>query len=415
MALYTWTLSTLNDRFRRVDGQLWLFLAGVVLLGITSGIFETTFNNFLNDTFNISAEARGQLEFPRELPGFLVAITAGLLFFLTEMRMAALSALCTAVGMGGLALLSPSFGCMMIWMILWSLGNHLIMPLRSSIGLSLAREGRGATRLGQIGGIGIAATIIGAGLVWIGFDYLHFNYTLTFFAGGATALLASANFLRMRPRGLSGHQRTKFVFKRRYRLFYLLSALFGARKQVFITFGPWVLIRVFGAPAQTIAKLWIVSSVIGIFFRPQLGKAIDRFGERVVLMLDAVLLFGICIGYGFSQQLGLGERAVYVAYVCYMLDLSLFAVTMARTTYLHKILENKDDLTPSLSTGVSIDHAVSMVVPTFGGLIWVHYGYPYVFLCAAGLAVLMFISASRVREASSNKRRPRSRPAKPFR
>ena len=128
-----------------------------------------------------------------------------------------------------------------------------------------------------------------------------------------------------------------------------------------------------------------------------MGKAIDRFGERIVLMLDAVLLFGICMGYGFSQQVGLGERAIYVAYACYVLDLSLFAVTMARTTYLHKILESKDDLTPSLSTGVSIDHAVSMVVPTFGGLICVRYGYPYVFLCAAGLAALMFIAATRVR------------------
>jgi hypothetical protein len=238
----------------------------------------------------------------------------------------------------------------------------------------------------------------GAALVWIGFDYLHFDYMITFLAGGATALLASVILLRMHPRGLSGHQRTKFVLKARYRLFYLLSALFGARKQVFITFGPWVLIRVFGVPVQTIAKLLIISSVLGIFFRPQLGKAIDRFGERMILMLDAVLLFGICIGYGFSQQLGLGERAIYVAYVCYILDLLLFAVTMARTTYLHKILEHKDDLTPTLSTGVSIDHAVSMVVPTFGGLLWVHYGYPYVFLCAAGLAALMFITASRVRD-----------------
>jgi hypothetical protein len=266
------------------------------------------------------------------------------------------------------------------------------MPVQSSIGLSLAKANRGGTRLGQIGGIGTFATIAGCSVVWIGIQYLDLSYTTIFAIGGASALGAMLMFLRMRPRGLSGSSATKFVFKRKYTLFYILNLLFGARKQVFITFGPWVLVKVFGAPAHTIAKLWIVSSVVGIFFKPQLGKFIDRFGERAILTADALLLMGVCLGYGYAQYLPLGGYAIYVVYGCFVLDHLLFSVGMARDTYLNKIIEERSDLTPSLSMGVSINHFVSMLIPTVGGLLWVQHGYEYVFVAAAGIAVLMLIA-----------------------
>lgn len=186
------------------------------------------------------------------------------------------------------------------------------------------------------------------------------------------------------------------MLKRRYSLYYLLNVFSGARKQVFVTFGPWVLIKIFGEPAPTIAKLWIVASIIGIFFQPQLGKLIDRVGERVILMADAVILIGVCLGYGFARELPLA-RPVHLVYACYVLDNVMFAAGMARATYMDKIAENESDIHASLSLGVTIDHAVSMSIPTLGGLVWVRHGFPYVFLGVAGIAVCNLIVASFVR------------------
>ncbi|MBT5872035.1 MAG: MFS transporter, partial [Candidatus Latescibacteria bacterium] len=64
---------------------------------------------------------------------------------------------------------------------------------------------------------------------------------------------------------------------------------------------------------------------------------------------------------------------------------------------LDKIAVKKDDLTASLSLGVTIDHAISMSIPTLGGLVWIYYGYQYVFIGAAGVALLTLMAASLIR------------------
>jgi len=381
---------------RDLRRELTIFLVVVAALGMTSGIFETTFNNFLNDTFRITAQARGKLEFPRELPGFLVAVMGGILFFLSEIRLGTFATLAVALGIAGLAWVGTDYHLMIGSMVIWSAGTHMMMPVNNTIALSLAPADRRAARLGQIGAVGLAATILGSALVWTGLQYLHIGYRVTFAIAACGALTASVFVSRISPLSARAGRRPKLVLKRRYSLYYLLNVFSGARKQVFVTFGPWVLIKVFGEPAPTIAKIWIVASAVGIFFQPQLGKLIDRIGERVIMMSDALLLIGVCIGYGFARELPLANP-VRLVYVCYALDHILFAAGMARATYLDKIAENEADIHASLSLGVSIDHAVSMSVPALGGLVWVVYGFPYVFLGAAGIALCNFIAASFVR------------------
>jgi hypothetical protein len=381
---------------RNLRRELTLFLMVVAALGLTSGIFETTFNNFLSDSFHLSAESRGQLEFPRELPGFLVTLLGGLLFFLSEIRLGTFAALGVTLGIIGLVGVGADYGLVIASMILWSTGSHMLMPVNNTIALSLAPPHRRAARMGQIGAAGMAATILGSGLVWLGLEYLGFSYRTTFAIAACGALCAAVFLSRLRPLPARSARRPKLVLKRKYSLYYLLNVFSGARKQVFVTFGPWVLIKVFGEPAPTIAKLWIVASVIGIFFQPRLGRLIDRLGERLILMSDALLLIGVCLGYGFARELPLA-RPVHLVYACYVLDNVLFAAGMARTTYIDKIAESESDIHASLSVGVSIDHAVSMSLPTIGGLVWMRYGFPYVFLGAAGIAICNLIAASFVR------------------
>jgi len=387
---------TQREATRDLRRELTLFLVVVAALGMSGGIFETTFNNFLNDTFRMTAEARGKLEFPRELPGFLVALLGGALFFLSEIRLGVLSALGIAAGMLGLAFMGGVYSTMIAFMVLWSAGNHLMMPVNSTIGLSLAPRERRAARLGQIGAVGMAATILGSTVVWVGLDYVHLGYRATFLIAACGALTAAAFVSRIHPLPARPAQRPKLVVKRRYSLYYLLCMFAGARKQIFITFGPWVLIKVFGEPASTIAKLWIVASIIGMVVQPQLGKLIDRVGERAILMADAALLIAVCLGYGFARELPLA-KPVWLVYGCYVFDNVLFATGIARATYLDKIAASEADIHASLSLGVSIDHAVSMSIPTLGGLIWVLYGFPYVFAGAAVIAAVNLVAAACLR------------------
>lgn len=389
-------ISAFLHRLRSQPRNLLLFLAGMALLGVSGGMMETTFNNYVADVFHLGADARGRLEFPRELPGFLTALFAGLLFFLPESHIAAYSALAVGAGMLGLALIGPDWGALLGVVTLWSIGSHLLMPIRSSITLDLADSRNRGRRLGQIAATSIAASIAGCAIVWVSMRWLKANYTVIFAAGGAAAILAALFLFAMRMP--NAHlQRPRFIWRKQYRLYYILSLLFGARKQIFITFGPWVLIRIFHQPVWIFAQLWIVAALLGIFFQPWLGKAIDRWGERRILLADSLLIFLVCLGYGFAHRLPFRPFALGLLYVCFVADNLLFGVNMARDTYLSKIVLRPDHLAPTLSLGISINHVVSMSVPALGGLLWIHYGHGSVFVATAGIALLMAVFSARIR------------------
>jgi len=389
-------VDSLRARLRAMDPQLKLFVGGMVCLGIAAGIFETTFNNYLDYTFGIHADVRGFLEFPRELPGFLTALLAGLLFFLPETRIAAAACLAVGAGMIGLALGGSAWGLMLAFTVLWSTGSHLMMPINSSLAIHLAHEDARGRRLGQISAVGTAASILGCLVVWGLMRQAATNYALTFAIGGGVAVIGALVFARMHLP--TAHLvRPKFVWNRRYWLYYVLAFLFGARKQIFITFGPWVLIRVFKQQPAIFAQLWIVAALLGILFHPWLGRVIDRYGERVVLMADSVLIFLICAGYGFSHRIESQEAALGLLYACFVMDQLLFGVNMARTTYLSKIAVRSEDVAPTLSLGITINHAVSMSMPALGGLLWMKYGHTAVFQAAAVVAVFMLAFSACVR------------------
>lgn len=383
-------------RVRALERNLVLFLAGMVLLGASGGMMETTFNNYVAEIFDLSAEARGRLEFPRELPGFLTAMFAGLLFFMPESRVAGWAALGVGAGMLGLAYMPPQWGSLLLFVTIWSMGSHLIMPVRSSLSMELAPEGRRGKRLGQIAAAGIAGSMGGCAVVWFSMHALRVSYALVFTLGAAAALAAAVFLFAMRMP--NAHlKRPKFIWRRQYWLYYVLSLLFGARKQIFITFGPWVLIRVFHQPVWIFAQLWIAAALLGLFFQPWLGRAIDRWGERAVLLADSLLLLLVCLGYGYAHLLSVRPMALGLLYACFVGDQLLFGVNMARDTYLSKIVERKDHLAPTLSLGITLNHAVSMSVPTLGGLLWMAHGHSAVFLATAGIALLMAFFSAMVR------------------
>ena len=166
---------------------------------------------------------------------------------------------------------------------------------------------------------------------------------------------------------------------------------------LFRSFAPWVLVQVFEQPTQIMATLFTIGGLIGILFQPLLGWTIDKFGERFVLAADAVILVFVCFGYGFAKFIFPAEVAFLVVCACFLLDQMIFSVSMARATYIKKIAKEPGHIQPALTAAVTIDHVFSISAALVGGLVWSAFGFQYVFLMGAGLAVINFFTALQVR------------------
>lgn len=383
-------LEKLFIRYKATDKNLKFFLFGVLFLGANSGILNSSFNNYLYDIFSLSSQQRGFLELPRELPGFLVFFVTSIFYFISMRNWAVLVALISGIGILGIGVFSPTIVVMIFFMTLWSLGNHVFMTVEGSVGLELSSDSKEGKRLGQISGARNLAAILGSFIVYLGFSRLKFSYDVLYFIAFIFALLAAYNFSRMKLKPLSTKQKLRFLYRKEYNLYYVLNIASGARKQIFLTFGPWVLISVFGTKPETIAILIIIASTLGVFFRQAFGELTDKFGESAMLKADAIILLIICLGYAFSAN-------IYFLYSLYIIDNLMFATGIARTTYLNKITKDKTDLAPTISLGVTIDHVFSMTTPLLGGLLWAKFGYSSVFLATISVAILSYLVAARIK------------------
>ncbi len=360
-----------------------------------ASLVDSTLNNFLNDTFALNGFQRSFLEFPREFPGVIVLFLSAALWFLGSRRLGAFAMLLAALGTFLIGFSSSSFGLMVIFLFIYSSGNHLFMPVATTIGMELAADGRTGRRLGQLNAIRNLATIAGSFLVFIGFKFLGFTYQHSFTIASIVFTAAAVLMFLMKPEK-SAPPKTFLKLRREYSLYYALSMLSGSRKQIFITFAPWVIVTIFNKPTQTIATLVTIGGVIGIVFQPFLGKAIDRYGERLILSAEAVALVFVCLGYGFSGSLFAENIAFLIVCACYLLDQMLFSVGMARSTYIKKIALDPADIQPAVSASISIDHIFSISVALLGGVIWNNFGYQYVFLLGVLIAVINFFVARRI-------------------
>jgi MFS family permease len=136
--------------------------------------------------------------------------------------------------------------------------------------------------------------------------------------------------------------------------------------------------------------LYFIAAALGVVLRPLLGDIIDKLGERKVLAADELLLLLICLTYAFAGDLFPAPWALRVLYFAYIFDSVLFALRIARTTYLKKIIDDPSELTPTISLGITIDHVVSMSLPILSGWLWQEYGFKWVFLLAGAIAFIGF-------------------------
>ena len=382
---------------KNVSGDFRRMLLATLFFGAVSGIFLSTLNNYLSEVHGFDAGHRGWLEFPRELPGFLIFIVVGfLLTHMRESRIAALAMILTAAGALGLGVLSPSVVLLVFWIVVWSMGDHIIFAVEGPLGLKLAKKGGEGRRLGQLGGARNLGVIVGVGSVWLLAKFVGDRYDLFYLVGGICAAVAGVLYLRLTI-GKQDAPSRRLVYRREYHIFYAISALFGIRKQIFMVFGTWVLVSMHDVPVSTIALLYFLASALGVLLRPLLGDVIDWLGERTVLAADEVMLLVVCLVYAFASDIFAAPWDLRVLYGAYMLDHILFALRVARTTYLKKIAVDPADITPTISLGITIDHVVAMSLPVLSGWIWETYGHQYVFLLAGAIALGGFFICLRIR------------------
>jgi predicted MFS family arabinose efflux permease len=372
-------------------------LFATLFFGAASGIFTATLNNYLSEIHHLGAEARGWLEFPRELPGFLIMFVAGaMLTVFRETQMAAAAMLLTALGAIGLGYLAPTHAALVVFIVIWSLGDHIIFAVEGPIGLKLAKGGKEGRRLGQFGGARNLGTILGVGVIFVLARTLGDRFSLFYAIAAGSALIAGVLYAGLNV-GRGDPPSRRLVFKKKYRLFYLISALFGIRKQIFLAFGAWVLVEIHGVSVSTIALLYFIAATLGVILRPLLGEVIDWLGERTVLAADELLLLGICLTYAFAGDIFSGNAVLLALYAAYIFDIILFALRVARTTYLKKIVDDPDEITPTISMGITIDHAVAMTLPILSGYIWEAYGFQWVFILAGAIAFAGFFVCLRIK------------------
>ncbi len=376
----------------RIRKVMLAVLAALFLAQLGAGVYDLLFTNYLSDAQGLNAQERGFLELPRELPGVLSLLVMGSLFFLNEVRLAAVSVLLAALGSYMLMNLGPgaSMWELSVCVVTASLGLHILMGTVDSIVMHTARPENRSLRLGQMRALGTAATLLGAGYIWLKWQF-NSSFAVDYVLVVVIFVVAAALLFCVRAPQFPKRKsfRENFILRREYAVYYGIETLHGIRKQLYITFGYWLLVNTMGQPPAQVGKIMLIAGVIGLFTQPLIGRSIKHFGEKKVTIFDSMALSVLCLAYAFAPSLLPAAWAVGVIACCFVLDKILFDLGMARTTYIARICgDRRSDITPCIYTGIAINHVASITYGIVGGLIWSYSGGPQAVFLTGGLAVV---------------------------
>ena len=391
--------------------DLILFFVVIATVNLAIGFSDGLFSNYFKDVYNTDGFQRGLIEFPRELPGVIVFFLISAIAFLGDITIAMIAQAAAAFGLIVLGLVTPSFGVMLFFLFIYSLGMHLYMPLNDSIAMSLSEKDQLGKRMGQVAGIRFAFLTIAGLAVFFLFRFGVFsfqsNIKWTFIVAAAfyiVALLLLVKLKRDVGQMRTKREKPKFIFRKEYKFYYMLAVVFGVQKQVMIVFGPWVLIETLGQRVDTIVLLGIIASTCGMFLMPQIDKWIDRFGVKKLLYVDALSFIFVYLCYGVLTQFFntgvLAKVGLPVLLTCalFVIDRLSSQMGIIRTVYLKSIALSDAEVTPTLSLAMTMDHVVSILVGITGGVAWITFGSQYIFYTVAALSLINLAVAILVKE-----------------
>lgn len=382
-----------------ISKDLLFFLIISVLLGVVSAVESTSLANRLYDDLGFTIMQRSLLETPRELPGLLTVVFIGLLNGLGDIRIAAIANIIGGIGLLFFGLVPNQFSLVLIFLVIYSTGQHIYLPLSSTIAMSFAHGDNFGQRMGQVQGLGSLSVIVSSAALFVLYRFFHITYQSVFVIASFSMVLAGVFFLFIQNGGQKIVSEKRFVFRKEYKMYYILATVNGARKQITLTFVPWLIIDVFQQPVTTITFLFFIVCVINIFFKPWFGSLIDKKGERYAIQFEAIIMFVACIGFAFAKSMFSFRIALLIVGICYVMDKLMESGAMARATYVKKLSKDPSEVARTLSMGLSMDHLVSMFIPILAGYVWYSNGlngYRYVFIGALFISVLNFVLASKL-------------------
>ena len=368
-----------------------VFLISILITGLSYGIYKGMQDNFLAEVVGMGEMGRGVTEFFRDLPGILLVFILAVFYMLSAETLYKAGAVIMLAGMGLLALLPPTAVLATLGICVYSLGEHIQLGMKNTLSLKYAKPGCGGAALGAQNAANQIGTLVGYLVIEAVFSVFAENhqqiYRSFFFVAAVLAAVSMLFALRISGQSQTDKNKARFYFAKKYKKYYMLEMFYGARKQVFLTFGPYVLILLYGADAAMISMLFAVSAVACFFASPIVGKIIDRLGYKVVMVSDTLILVIVCFFYGFAHHLFTMEVAFIVCCINYVLDSVISLATMAANVYVQDLADSEDEVKATISTGVSINHTITIFIALFGGWIWKTLGIELLFIISAVLGL----------------------------
>ncbi len=365
------------------------FFLSLLLMSLGYGIYKGIIDNYLAEIISMTQFDRGLAEFFREIPGMLLIVILAALYTLSAERLYKFGALICLIGMAMHAAVPATRVWVTIAICIYSAGEHIQLAMCSTISLNYAKEAQGGAALGLQSSVKQVGTLIGYAIIIVAFLFVSGVSAFRSFFWVASVLTGAALLVSMRltDRNYVEQPHNRFYFRKKYTKYYCLELFYGARKQVFLTFGPYVLILFYGASTVVISALFAISAICCFFASPIVGKIIDRLGYKIVMISDTLILVVVCFFYGFAHHLFPMKVAFVICCANYVLDSVISLASMASNIYVQELSDTQEEMKATSSTGLSVNHMITILIALFGGWIWTALGIEALFALSAVLGL----------------------------
>ena len=348
--------------------------------------WRTLFNNFAVDAASLTGYHIGVIQAVREIPGFLALLAIFVIRFIPEHKLSAVSIFTLGSGVA-LTGFFPSFSGLIATTLVMSFGFHYYETTNQSLTLQYFDPKTAPWVFGKLRSTGAAANIFTGLLIFGAASFLNYRQMFLIF-GALIILLGSWGFFQNPVQKHLPVQHKRMILRKKYGLFYFLTFMAGARRQIFVAFAVFLLVEKFSYSVQAVTALFILNNFINYFLSPLIGKAIIRFGERKVLSAEYGSLIFIFTAYAFV-------KSAYIVGVLYVLDHIFFNFSIAIRTYFQKIGRHKD-IAPTMATSFTINHIAAVVIPVLGGVMWAA-DYRIVFFAGTAMSLVSLAAVQLIR------------------
>jgi len=374
----------LPDSFRTKKAFL---ISTSILMTLTFSAWVALLNNFAIEKAHFTGAEIGMLQSLREVPGFLAFTVMFILLAVKEQTFALLSLCLLSIGVAITGLFPFEIG-LYATTVLMSIGFHYFETINNSLSLQWLNKKEAPEFLGKMISIKALASLSVYAIIWVLFTIFAIEYSFAYLLFGGIGFVLFLWLWLAFPRFENPvEQHKKLIVRKRYWLFYLLTFISGARRQIFMVFAGFMMVEKFDYSAADIAVLFTVNHLVSLYAAPKIGRWIGKIGERKALTIEYSGLIFVFVGYALVEDSNLAAGL-------YVIDHLFFAMAIAIKTFFQKIADPKD-IASSSSVSFTINHIAAAVIPAAFGILWLH-SPSSVFYAGAGMAVTSLILSQRI-------------------